>query len=464
VAGIALATGKIDSALSQTASLLAGAGGKEDRLRAVFLRTKALLLAQGKYSERYDDKRRGAMRLEAARMLERLHASPGYWRSKAGQLVDAGVEDPLEWTAVGTGGFVTLLIADSLRRRGDCLRAHPLYDALIERSEHLAEARLGRGFCLFHSGRWEACIGELGRALEGAGPVALEQAAYFRFKAAESLYLATDDDGRADAARRYSGLAREFVETAPRHANAWEAWFRLGEWHRDRREYLDCADAFARVRGDAAFLLKSRFQSSQCSFQSITDRDPGDDPGNEELENALLSLDDFLSHAADFRRMTLAGRGTAGLLNPLEARATVMAGALAGRLEAAGEVPRPAAVDRLDNFSRRYPEQSDLLPEVLLLRAYSYRRLRDPEQAAGAVRELATLDGGKSNEHLRKLGVLFLKDAAGIAQDGDSALAIRYRKIALSAWEGLLAHTADDDPRAADIKRLVSDLRAETGS
>ncbi len=464
VADIALATGQIETALRQTASLLAGAGKKEDRLRAAFLRAKALLLGLGKYRDRYDDRSRASMRLEAARMLERLHASPGYWRSKASQLVDAGVEDPLEWTAAGTGGFVTLLIADSLRRRGDCPRARPLYDALFERSEYLSEARLGRGFCLFHSGKWEDSITELGQALEGAGPVALEQAAWFRFKAAESLYLSADEQARDAAALRYSKLAREFVDAAPGHENAWEAWFRLGEWHRDHRQYLDCADAFARVRGDAAFMLKSRFQSSQCAFQSITDRDPGDDPDTDELANALASLDGFLSHSTDFRKRTSAGRGTAGLLDPLEARATVMAAALAGRLEVANESLKPSAVDRLAGFEQQFPEQADLLPEVLVLRAYSFRRLKDPAQAARAVSRLAGLEGNEGNEQLRKLGVLFLKDAASISQDGDEDLARSYRKIALSAWEGLLAHTDPGDPRAADIRRLVGDLRAQTSS
>ncbi len=284
------------------------------------------------------------------------------------------------------------------------------------------------------------------------------------FKAAESLYLSADDQARDAAALRYSKLARAFVDAAPRHENAWEAWFRLGEWHRDHRQYLDCADAFARVRGDAAFMLKSRFQSAQCAFQSITDRDPGDDPDIDELANALASLDGFLSHSADFRKRTSAGRGTAGLLDPLEARATVMAAALAGRLEAASESLKPSAVDRLAGFELQFPEQADLLPEVLVLRAYSFRRLQDPVRAARAVDQLAGLDGNEGNEQLRKLGVLFLKDAASIAQDGDEALARSYRKIALSAWEGLLAHTDAGDPRAADIRRLVVDLRSQTSS
>ena len=141
-----------------------------------------------------------------------------------------------------------------------------------------------------------------------------------------------------------------------------------------------------------------------------------------------------------------------------------MAAALAGRLEAASVSLKPSAVDRLAGFEQQFPGQADLLPEVLVLRAYSFRRLRDPARAARAVGQLAKLDGNEGNEQLRKLGVLFLKDAASIAQDGDEALARSYRKIALSAWEGLLAHTDAGDPRAADIRRLVDDLRAQTSS
>ncbi|MFQ5477122.1 MAG: tetratricopeptide repeat protein [Candidatus Binatia bacterium] len=461
-----LSLGNIRTALEQSRLLAAKVPTGEFGAQVMFLRAKVLLLAIGKYRSAFDNGTRGKFRREAARIMEKLHARGTYWQAKVRQLVDAGVEDTVEWAASGASTFVTFLIADSLRRRGQCDEALPLFSVLIERHDYVAESHYGRGLCAFHTGSYLESIAELGSFLELARAKDPDsgQAAWLRFKAAESLWLG--DDGSADSETMYLELLRDFLRLSPDHPNAHEAWFRLGEWQLSQHDFIGCAEAFSRVAGDPAFHLKASFQSAQCGYQAVNQEGPGSEAPRPRLVQALAGIDGFLEEAQRFRSLRPAGRATEKLLDPLEARAVVMSADLAARLAAAytsdESQPSGGVMARLEGFEDRYPDQTELFAAVLAMRINWYRQAGQLDAAGDDVDRLIALEDGGQRSKFKKLGVAFLKEAASRDDSGDPQGAVRCRRIALRLYESLLESIAEDDRARDGLEKLVVDLRGQS--
>ncbi len=464
-----ISMGRISAALDQTARLARSASGKEIRAQARFLRSKALLLAVGKYKTSFDASRRAAFRSEAAKTMESLYSTNRYWRSKVVQLIDAGIEDPLEWAADQSSPFVTFLIANSLRRRGECDDAVPLYEAMIGRDEYITESYYGVGFCNFHESLYAQAITELSRFLELAdrGDPHLGQAAYLRFKAAESQYLKALEagGGGGDIEESYADYLESFVELAPGHERAHEGWFRLGELYRSRGRLVDAAEAFANVEGDPAFTVNASFQSAQCYFEAVDAASKDGAADIDLVRKAMDSFDGFDSRAQAFREQRKAGQGTDALIDPLQAKATVMA---AATTTAGGHATMEDRLRRLAEFETRFPDQLSLFPEVSFLRITAYRRMEDMDSAGKEVETLlAATEGDASHSAtLKKLGLAFLKDGAEREEKGDTGGADRSRRVALRVYERLLADMRAGRLQAdstAGLEKIVTDLRAGLG-
>lgn len=462
-----LAAGRTEGALDTSRRLVAAArrNGPAAALRpqALFLRAKTLLLALSGTAA----SEAATLRSEAATALEELHGLGGYWRSKVVQLVDAGIEDPDAWADVAASPFVTWLMADSLRRHDRCERAVVHYGELLDAGVFEQESLFGRGFCRFQDGNYEDALVDLGAYLEAAddGARARDRAAYLRFKAAESLYLRSGGQQREAAGDRYFEMLTAFVRIAPDHERAFEAWFRLGEWHRERAEYRACADAFANVGGNRAFEIKAGFLSAQCRVELVLAQ-PDDQPVPAELVRAAVdALDGFLEEAAVLR----AGDGLEQerALAPLEAKATVMAAAISTR---SGVGTMQDRLARLEGFEQRYPGAVDLLAEIRSLRIVAYRAVGDMDGAGGELEALLEADtqGAYRGEPLRKLGIVFLEEAARRQEAGDGQGALRSRRVALRIYATLLADARSGGPEPpegmAGLERLVADLETQTGS
>jgi tetratricopeptide (TPR) repeat protein len=289
-----------------------------------------------------------------------------------------------------------------------------------------------------------------------------EPAAYLRFKAAESVYLQADPADRTEAGEEYLANLRDFLQRAPNHPNAFEAWFRLGDWQREQQQYIACAESFAKVRGDAAFEIKASYLSAQCYVEDILARPDTEPASTDDVSRAVAALDGFLirTDAASPDRT----ESQSALLAPLEAKAIVMSAAIVTR---SGFGTMHDRLHRLNGFESRFPNEQALLPEVLSLRIVAYRTLGDLDQAGEALEALLTLEvpGAYRIDSLKKLGIVFLKEASKRDDESDTDGALRSRRVALRVYETLLADAksvpAETEPLDG-IERLVADLRRQT--
>jgi tetratricopeptide (TPR) repeat protein len=461
-----ISTSDISAALAESGTLLKESSRGEARSQALFLRGKSLLLALGNPS--FQGSNREAMFREAARVLEELYGRGPYWRSKVVQLVDAGIDDPAAWTDVSSGPFVSWLVADSLRRRGDCDRATPLYDALLEDGHYLHESRFGLGSCDFREARYALSVSRLGEFIDAADPADpnYANATYLRFKSAESLYLQSEGADREAAAVEYVALMEDFLEKSPDHPQTFEVWFRLGEFRRQQGEFVACAKAFSNVSGDIAFEVKGRFLGAQCHVEAVLAYGEGETPPADLVRDAIASLDAFLALTEDLAADSDADRKA--LVEPLEAKSTVMAAAIVAK---AGVGTMADRLARLEGFESRFPDERALLPEVYSLRIVAYRSSGDLDGAGRELDRLLALEDAAAYRGgaLKKLGVVFLKEASRREEQGDADGAARSRAVALRVYERLLADTEtgelDTDGGSVDaLQTLVEDLRRQTAA
>jgi tetratricopeptide (TPR) repeat protein len=454
---IEINAGNTGAALEQTSRLLSQAPASgEERMQATFLRAKALLMALGARGGSASAK--AGYRSEAAKLLERLYNGGRYWQTKAVQLIDAGIEDPSSWTAGSTGPFVTWLVAGSLRRRGDCGAAVTLYRSLLAQNAYTTESHYGLGFCAFHNRDFANAMTELGIYLDAAAPDHSwrDQAAYLRFKASESLYFQADANAAGEAAAVYRGALQAFLVQAPDHENAFEAWFRLGELRRDEGDLVGCAEAFSKVHTDRGYELKAMFLGAQCRMQVVNATPEDAEPSAADVQAAVDAVDTFVAATDDEAE-------SATVLAPMRAKAVVMGAALMGR---GGVGDMNARLARLSGFSQRFPAATDLAAEVHALRIVAYRTLGDLDGAGRELEALLALDdmGTYGLDSLKKLGVVFLKEASERDLAEDTAGARRAREVALAIYERLLseARVGRLDEPIDGIQSLVEDLRRQS--
>lgn len=451
-----LARGRTSDALGSTAKLINSASSGESRRQAAFLRAKALLLATGAKSNA-SATQAAAWRKEATKLLEELYNSGSYWRSKALQLIDAGIQNPTAWAGDGSSPFVTYLVAESIRRRGDCGDAIALYETLLAAKRYEDESAYGIGFCSFHQGDPARALAQLSVYMDKAAADSpyRSQASYLRFKSSEALALSNDAEPDDELVYRQALVA--FIEEFPEHDQAFEAWFRLGELRREDGDLGGCSEAFAKVSGDPAFELKAAFLGAQCAAGQVLNLGEDAQADAAEVDHALGLLDAFIGRFADQDADKLA------LAEPMIAKATVLGAALAAKRPEGGMQDRLA---RLENFETRFPNSSDAMPEVHSLRIVAYRSTGDLTAAGSELRALLALPetGKYQGDTLKKLGIVFLNEGSREQEQGNAAAALEARRTALTIYERLLADQAAgllQEP-VEPLQALVDKLRQQT--
>ena len=114
-----------------------------------FLRAKVLLLALS--TLRLDESRRRTYRNEVSDCVGRLEKRGGRWAQLGRQLVSAGITRPEEWLDQQGGATLQWVVAESLRGRGKCAEAVPLYEQLVSK-DAAPEMLLALGACHFDLG------------------------------------------------------------------------------------------------------------------------------------------------------------------------------------------------------------------------------------------------------------------------------------------------------------------------
>jgi tetratricopeptide (TPR) repeat protein len=338
----------------------------------------------------------------------------------------------------------------------------------LERDFYLDESRFGLGSCDFREARYNDAIRRLGEFIAAADPADANftNATYLRFKAGESLYLKSEGADRETAALTYVALMEDFLERSPNHPQAFEAWFRLGEYRRQNGEFLACTEAFSRVAGDVAFEVKGRFLGAQCHVEAVLAYGKDQPPPADLVRDAVASLDAFLALTAALAKQ--GDKDRKALVAPLEAKSTAMAAAI---ITQSGVGTMDDRLARLAGFEIRYPDQLSLLPEVYSLRIVAYRSIGDLDGAGRQLDLLLALDNAEAYRGgaLKKLGVVFLKEASRRREEGDIEGAARSRAVALRIYERLLADTETGElaPRSGSVealRELVIDLRRQVAT
>ncbi len=384
---------------------------------AWFARAKALILGL--------ERGRRDVAAEARSALSHLAAAGAQWRRKARQLIEAGLRDP----SVLAGGdpVVTVLVADTLRRRGDCQTATPLYHNLLKAEPPAADALYGLGECEFEAGSVVEAGKHLSRFLETApaGDPRIGRAAYLRFKAAELAYIQAGEPLEGSTAASYEATIRDFLDRVPDHPRAGEAWFRLGELYRRKGNHRKCHDAFARVAGDPGLSFEAHFLGAQCLVEAVSQ---SADPAA-----AVEALDAVVQEY----EKAVKDHSAKALSSTLAAKAALMAASLAPSVPGSGIEAR---LDRLAEFQQRFTPPPDLAAQAGLLRLAAFRSLGRFREAAAEVESLVAGPAARAidAETWKKLAVALVRDGSDLQAKGNAAAARFARRAAASIYRYLL--------------------------
>ncbi len=431
---------RIDDAIRES-RLLVGPNRSPGPL-AWFARAKALIV--GLEAGRRD------LIGEARSALSHLAAAGSQWRRKARQLIEAGLRDP---SVLADGDpVVAVLVADTLRRRGDCQAALRIYRDLLTADSPAADALFGLGDCEFETGAVVEAARHLSRFLETAPATdpRVGRAAYLRFKAAEIAYTQAGEPLEGPMAATYEAAMREFLERVPDHPRAGEAWFRLGEWYRRKGDHRQCHDAFAHVAGGPGLSFEAHFLGAQCLVEAASQ---GDDPAP-----AVEALDGVVREYEQAARQ----HAEKALSSTLAAKAALMAASLAPSVPGNG---LEARLERLTDFYRRLSPPPDLAAQAGLLRLGALRSLGRFREAAAEVDSLVAGPAARAidAETWKKLAVALVRDGSALQANGNATAARHARRGAASIYRYLLAE-ADagrldlDAATRQSIARLLEEL------
>jgi tetratricopeptide (TPR) repeat protein len=448
-------SGNTSEALRLSDEILAGgARGEENIVR--YLRAQLLLAAAkkatGSAAERY--------RQQALGLMDQLRKAGPAWEERVAALVQTSIDNPEKWAANASGPFAKWELAKMLVQKGDYKGAAPLLEALVASSDeqmrrYQGEAHYMLGLAKFQAGDYEQAAAHLDSALQEDKPAYGADAAYMYFKAMEALAAKQPDAGRAAA---YEAAIRDYLQKYPDHRSAYEAHFRLGELLQAQRKFAEALTAYAAVHGDPAFELRARFAMLQCDFELLPADGKNAGGRAQALEKIGAELQAFGQQAADYQKHSPRADGLP--LDEMRAKAAVMK---AVYLNLQPGVNDQAVAETLAGFEKSYPQQADLLPQVVRLRLQAYQRLgrfADAEAEVKAHGPLLLSSLGTAG--IEELAVGFVREGARRkGQEGDAANQAA-QQVALRLYEQLTTESEGDAKTTLTLARLYENTGEAT--
>jgi len=439
----AVQTGNTAEALRLSDELLAS-GARSDENVVRFLRLKALMAAArrgaGPEAERY--------RQQALVLMEQLRRAGTGWDDRVSALLQTSVDNPAQWAAKATSPFAQWELARMLVQKNDYKAAAPLLEAVVASDDpqvrpNRREAQYMLGLAKFQAGDYAAATDLLDAALQEGSPSYGSDAAYMRFKALEAQVA---KQPTPELLARYGQAIRDLLKRYPDHRSGAEAQFRLGELLQAQRDFAAAVDAYAKVGGDPALQLRARFATLQCQFELLGATDGADAAAQRSarLEAIGRNLESFAQESAALEKS--AGRGAAPVVQPLRAKVAIMRAVYFKLLP--GEHDEDV-LKALAGFETAFPDEKDLLPQVVRLRLEADQRLgRFAEAQAEVKAHGALLVSAVGRLGVEELAVGFIREGAKRrARDGDAANAAA-QKVALGLYEQL-ADGADGNTKTA---------------
>jgi tetratricopeptide (TPR) repeat protein len=341
-----------------------------------------------------------------------------------------------------------------LVQKGDYKQALPLLEGFITGSDadmrrHRGEAQYFIGLAKFQAGQYQEAADQLDAALKEENPSYGADASYMRFKAVEAVVAKNPN---ADLGAQYEGAVRAYLSRYPTHKFAYEAQFRLGELLQAQRKFADAVQAYAKVQGDPGFELRAQFATLQCDFELLqaADRRAPGNPRDALLKRIGVGLQTFDRQAAEYEKRKVPVDQVP--LGQMRAKAAVMH-AVHATLQ-----PEPddrVIVEALTGFEKKYPEQTDLVPQVARLRLNAYQRLgrfadAEAEVKAHGPAMLANLGAPA----IEDLAVSFVREGARRAGRGDAAANQAAQQVALRLYEQLVSESEGSGKVRLTLARL----------
>ncbi|HSP95775.1 MAG TPA: hypothetical protein VL049_00840, partial [Candidatus Dormibacteraeota bacterium] len=408
------------------------------------------------------DKSRGAdaerYRREAASLMDTLRAAGKGWADKVDALMVSRVDDPKAWAGKADTPRVQWELARLMLVKNDYAGATPLLQQLVASTDADAkqfqpEAHYWLGVGAFKNNDFTTAAGELDAALAAGGGDWAGEARYLRFKALESLMAQPQPDPAL--AERYRAALRDFLDKNPDHPLAYEARYRAGELVQSSGDYGAAIDAYARVQGDPAYVLRARFGTLQSRFELLK----GDtQPPARSARLAAIGAD---LDAVETQAKALRSQKNAGVALPeIEAKTTLLRAVYVSLTSDKGD--EQVAV-LLADFGTRFPDQTELLPQAVRLRLGALLALGRFAEAEQAVAKYGpALAAEHRSEQLDGLANGFRKASARRKADGDAAgsAAAARAALAILALVGDQGGGAKQQMETAQLQEATGDLAA----
>ncbi len=446
----AVRAGNTGEALKLSEQLL-GTGGRAEDNAVRFLRIRALLAAaknaRGGEAERD--------RQQALTLMDQLRRAGGGWEEKVSALAATGIDNPEKWSDKATSPFVQWALAQLLVQKGDYKSVLPLLQRFLSSSDpetrrHQGEARYLLGLAHFQAGQYPEAAAQLDAALQEPNPPYGADAAYMRFKALEAVVA--HDANTPSAGTAYERAIRDYLAKYPDHKSAFEAQFRLGELLQARHAYGDAVQAYGKVRGDPGFELRAQFATLQCDFELLSADGQHASAGRRETlqEDIAAGLRRFDRQVAEVGKR--AGTSQQLPVNQMRAKAAIMK---AVSLSLQHEPNDQGIIDALARFDTLYPDQNDLLPEVVRLRLVAFQHVGSFTDAEAEVRahgQLLLASAGAPA--VEELAVGFIREGARRNGQGDAAANHAAQEVALRLYEQLVSESDAGSKTKLTLARL----------
>ncbi|MBX3023488.1 hypothetical protein KF840_01120 [bacterium] len=408
------------------------------------------------------DKTKGAegdrYRREAASLMDTLRAAGKGWSDKVDALLVSRVDDPRQWAGKADSPRVQWELARLMLVKNDYAGATPLLQQVTasqaaEAREFQPEAHYWLGVGAFKNNEFLTAAGELDAALAAGGGEWAGEARYLRFKALESLMAQRQADPALAA--RYQAALRDFLERNPDHPLAYEARYRSGELLQANGDFAAAIEAYGKVQGDPAYVLRARFGTLQSRFELLkTDAQPPARTARLAAIGADLDAVDAQARALQTQK------GAAIALPEIQAKATLLRAVYLSLTSDKGD--EQVAVLLVD-FATRFPEQKELLPQAVRLRLgalLALGRFAEAEQVVTA--HGPALAAEQRGDALEGLAAGFRKASARRKAEGDAAgsAAAARTALALLALAGERGGGAKQRMETAQLQEATGDLAA----
>lgn len=319
---------------------------------------------------------RTKQRWEALALLDELRKQGGDWQKRADALAQAEVseQEAAAWEEE-KNPFPQWGQARAYLQRGEFAKAVPLLQEVLASHDPKAvrrhpEARYFLGVGLFQRKDYREAARQLAQFLsvDGVLPQYAPEAAYLRFKAAEALYAKENNE---ENEKLYVDAITDFLRRAPHHKAAFEAYFRLGEYHQAHQHYLQAVESYQKVSGDPAFRMRADYATLQCYFSLLDAQRDGVGISEKELHSRIAT-----SLQAYWQNSAALTKSNPELLKQdpyreYAGRVTVMNAVF---LSKAVDQHAPEIIALLENFEQRYPEQRDAFAKVARMRLVAYEK------------------------------------------------------------------------------------------